>query len=204
MLRDVLNRSFPGYNTRKGLKQAINKRYSMNANTSHASHPQMNEPDTPAASKVTEIFIDADACPVKEEVYRVARRYALKVWVVSNGGVRVPPDPLIQMVVVEAGPDIADNWIVERVDATDIVVTSDIPLAHRCLQKHAEVIGPTGKPFTPNSIGTAMAQRSIMEHLRASGEITGGPKPFSSADRSKFLQALDEAVNRQKRKPRPA
>ena len=160
--------------------------------------------DTSLSPGHIQIFIDADACPVKEEVYRVARRYALKVHVVSNGGVRVPPDPLIEMVVVDAGPDIADNWIVERVTELDIVITSDIPLAHRCLQKQAEVIGPTGRPFTPNSIGAAMAQRSIMEHLRSSGEITGGPRPFSNADRSKFLQALDEAVNRQKRKPRPA
>lgn len=152
-----------------------------------------------AASPVT-IFVDADACPVKEEVYRVARRYGLKVHVVSNGGVRVPPDPLIEMVVVPAGPDIADNWIVEHVASADIVVTADIPLAHRCLQAGAEAIGPTGRAFTMNSIGTAMAQRSIMEHLRSMGETTGGPKPFSPGDRSRFLQALDEAVNRCRRR----
>jgi uncharacterized protein YaiI (UPF0178 family) len=158
--------------------------------------------DTPSAQNPTEIFIDADACPVKEEVYRVARRYALKVWVVSNGGVRVPPDPLIQMVIVEAGPDIADNWIVERIDAADIVVTSDIPLADRCLKAGAEAIGPTGRAFTPASIGAALAQRSIMEHRRSMGEATGGPKPFAPRDRSRFLQALDEAVNRiRRRKP---
>lgn len=145
------------------------------------------------------IFIDADACPVKEEVYRVARRYALKVYVISNGGVRVPQDPLIEMVVVEQGPDVADDWIAERATSTDIVITSDIPLAHRCLQPGAEVIGPTGRAFTASSIGAALAQRGIMEHLRSMGEVTGGPKPFAPSDRSKFLQALDEAINRIRR-----
>lgn len=156
--------------------------------------------DFATTARPIEIFIDADACPVKEAVYRVARRYGLKVHVVSNGGVRVPQEPLIAMVIVEAGPDIADNWIVEHVIDADIVITADIPLAHRCLQKGAEVIGPTGRAFTTNSIGAALAQRSIMEHLRSAGEITGGPKPFAAADRSKFLQALDEAVNRSRRR----
>ncbi len=150
--------------------------------------------------ELSEIFVDADACPVKEEVYRVARRYGLKVYVISNGGVRVPADPLIEMVVVEAGPDVADDWIVARAESGDIVITADIPLAHRCLQTGAEVIGPTGRAFTLNSIGAAMAQRGLMEHLRSTGEITGGPKPFAAGDRSRFLQALDEAVNRVKRK----
>lgn len=160
--------------------------------------------DSATTARPIEIFIDADACPVKEEVYRVARRYALRVHVVSNGGVRVPQEPLIAMVIVEAGPDIADNWIVEHVVDADIVITADIPLAHRCLQKGAEVIGPTGRPFTTNSIGAALAQRSIMEHLRSAGEVTGGPKPFAASDRSKFLQALDEAVNRSRRRKPPA
>ncbi len=150
--------------------------------------------------ELSEIFVDADACPVKEEVYRVARRYGLKVYVISNGGVRVPAGPLIEMVVVEAGPDVADDWIVARAESGDIVITADIPLAHRCLQTGAEVIGPTGRAFTLNSIGAAMAQRGLMEHLRSTGEITGGPKPFAAGDRSRFLQALDEAVNRVKRK----
>ena len=150
-------------------------------------------------TKPIEIFVDADACPVKEEVYRVARRYQIKVFVVSNGGVRVPAEPLIEMVVVEAGPDIADDWIVERAETGDIVVTSDIPLAHRCLQNGAAVIGPTGREFTTNSIGAALAQRGIMEHLRSTGTITGGPKPFAASDRSRFLSALDEAINRSKR-----
>jgi len=150
--------------------------------------------------ELNQIFVDADACPVKDEVYRVARRYGVKVYVISNGGVRVPADPLIEMVVVEAGPDVADDWIVARAESGDIVITADIPLAHRCLQAGAEVIGTTGRAFTLNSIGAAMAQRGLMEHLRSTGEITGGPKPFAAGDRSRFLQALDEAVNRVKRR----
>jgi len=106
---------------------------------------------------------------------------------------------MIELVVVEQGPDVADDWIAERVQRGDIVVTADIPLAHRCLQAGAEVIGPTGRPFTTSSIGTALAQRGIMEHLRSTGEITGGPKPFAPADRSRFLSALDQAINRSKR-----
>ncbi len=153
--------------------------------------------------KPIEIFVDADACPVKEEVYRVGRRYGLKVYVISNGGVRVPIEPLIEMVVVAQGPDVADDWIVDRATTGDIVVTADIPLAHRCLQNGAQAIGPTGRPFTQASIGAAMAQRGLMEHLRATGEITGGPKPFAAGDRSRFLQALDEAVNRSKRSRGP-
>lgn len=149
--------------------------------------------------KPIEIFVDADACPVKEEVYRVARRYGLKVYVVANGSIRVPQEPLIELVAVDQGPDVADDWIVEHVESRDIVITADIPLAHRALQKSAEVIGPTGRAFTTNSIGSALAQRGIMEHLRSTGEITGGPKPFAAADRSRFLSALDEAINRSRR-----
>ena len=151
-------------------------------------------------NKSIEVFVDADACPVKDEVYRVARRYALKVYVIANGSIRVPPDPMIELILVAQGPDAADDWIAERARSGDIVVTADIPLAHRCLQNGAEVIGPTGRPFTTSSIGAALAQRGIMEHLRSSGEITGGPKPFAPADRSRFLSALDEAINRSKRK----
>lgn len=150
--------------------------------------------------KPIEIFVDADACPVKDETYRVARRYGLKVYVVSNGGIRVPAEPLIEAVIVEQGPDIADDWIVERAHRGDIVITADIPLAHRCLQKGAEVIGPTGRPFTTSSIGAALAQRGLMEHLRSTGEPTGGPKAFAASDRSRFLSALDEAINRSKRR----
>ena len=147
----------------------------------------------------TRIFIDADACPVKEEVYRVARRYALQTYVVANAFIMVPREPRIERVVVEAGPDIADDWIAERAVKGDIVVTSDIPLAARCLKAGAMALNPKGVAFTEASIGMALAGREIAEHLRSFGEITGGPKPFSPADRSKFLQALDEAVNRARR-----
>ena len=150
----------------------------------------------PGEDKPIEIFVDADACPVKDEVYRVAGRYGLKVYVVTNGGVRVPGSPLIELVVVAHGPDVADDWIAERARRGDIVVTADIPLAHRCLQAGAEVIGPTGRAFTTSSIGAALATRGIMEHLRSTGETTGGPKPFAPADRSRFLSALDQAINR--------
>jgi len=154
----------------------------------------------PTEPKLIEIFVDADACPVKEEVYRVARRYGLKVYVVANGSIRVPQEPLIELIVVDQGPDIADDWIAERAGPGDIVITADIPLAHRSLQKGAEVIGPTGRAFTTSSIGAALAQRGIMEHLRSTGEITGGPKPFAPADRSRFLSELDQAINRSRRK----
>jgi uncharacterized protein len=146
--------------------------------------------------KPIEIFVDADACPVKDEVYRVAGRYGLKVYVVTNGGVRAPGVPMIELVVVAQGPDVADDWIAERARRGDVVVTADIPLAHRCLQAGAEVIGPTGRAFTTSSIGAALATRGIMEHLRSTGETTGGPKPFAPADRSRFLSALDQAINR--------
>ncbi len=147
----------------------------------------------------TRIFIDADACPVKEEAYRVARRYGLQTYVVANAFIMVPREPLIERVVVDAGPDVADDWIAERAIAGDIVVTSDIPLASRCLKAGAAVLNSKGVPFTEASIGMALAGREIAEHLRSFGETTGGPKPFSPADRSKFLQALDEAVNRARR-----
>ena len=147
------------------------------------------------------IFVDADACPVKDEVYRVAARYRLRVHVVANAFIRVPKDPLVELKVVEAGPDVADDWIIERVSAGDIVVTADIPLADRALKSCAFAIAPNGKPFTPDSIAGALATRAIMEHLRSTGEAAGGPKPFAAADRSRFLQALDEAVNRARRAP---
>ena len=142
------------------------------------------------------IFIDADACPVKDEVYKVARRYRLQVYVVSNSFMMIPKDPLIERVIVDAGPDVADDWIAEQSKAGDIVVTADIPLAARCLESKALVLKSNGQPFTPDSIGGALAGRAIGEHLRSMGEITRGPPPFGAADRSRFLQALDEAVNR--------
>jgi uncharacterized protein YaiI (UPF0178 family) len=140
------------------------------------------------------IFVDADACPVKDEVYRVARRCGCAVFVVSNAFIRTPPG--VQAVVVEAGPDVADDWIAERVQPGDIVVTNDIPLAGRALKAGGMALGATGKAFTEASIGSALAQRELMEHLRSFGEVTGGPKPFSQADRSRFLNALDAAVQK--------
>jgi uncharacterized protein YaiI (UPF0178 family) len=147
----------------------------------------------------TRIFVDADACPVKEEVYRVARRYRLAVFVVANSFIRIPPEALIQAVVVEAGADLADDWIAERAGPRDIVITSDIPLASRTLKAGAQALAPTGKPFTTSSIGGALAGREIGEHLRSFGEITGGPKAFSAQDRSRFLDALDAAVHKARR-----
>lgn len=143
------------------------------------------------------IFVDADACPVKEEVYRVARRTGCPVQVVANSFMRVPPD--VALTVVDAGPDVADDWIAQRVQPGDIVVTNDIPLASRTLKAGGTALGATGKPFTESSIGAALAQREIMEHLRSFGEGQGGPKPFSQADRSRFLSALDAAVMKAKR-----
>ncbi len=143
-------------------------------------------------------YVDADACPVKEEIYKVARRYGCAVHVVANSFMRTPPD--VQFVLVDAGPDLADDWIAERVAAFDIVITNDIPLADRCLKAGAIALGATGKPFTASSIGGALAQRELMEHLRSFGEITKGPKPFTPADRSRFLSALDAAVHRARRR----
>lgn len=148
------------------------------------------------------IYLDADACPVKDEAYRVAQRYGLKVYVVSNNFMMVPKQPLIERVVVEAGSDVADDWIADRALPGDVVVTQDIPLAERALAKEAYALAPNGRPFTRDSIGSAMAQRAIMEQIRATGAITGGPKPFGAADRSRFLQALDETVVRERRRGR--
>ena len=149
-----------------------------------------------------DFFIDADACPVKDETFKVAARYGIKTWVVGNSFIRLPQSPAIEQVVVEAGPDVADDWIADRIRPGDIAITNDIPLADRVLKAGGAAIAPNGRPFTADSIGSALAQRSIMEHIRSTGEITGGPKPFSAADRSRFLQALDEAVNRERRRRR--
>lgn len=148
------------------------------------------------------LFIDADACPVKDECFRVAARTGFRAVVVSNGWINLPRANYIEQVVVDAGPDVADDWIAERATTGDIVVTNDIPLADRVLKAGAAAIAPNGRAFTADSIGQALAQRSIMEHIRSTGEITGGPKPFGPADRSRFLQALDEAVNRERRRRR--
>ena len=148
------------------------------------------------------IYIDGDSCPVKDETYKVAARYGLKTFVVSNSFMMIPASPLIERVIVDAGPDIADDWIAERAAPGDVVVTNDIPLADRVIKAGATAIKPNGQPFTADSIGGALAQRAIMEHIRSTGEITGGPRPFDRNDRSRFLQALDEAIQREKRKRR--
>jgi uncharacterized protein len=149
------------------------------------------------------LYIDADACPVKQEIYCVAERHAgkgvaFKVFVVSNSPIAVPRDSgeLIERVVVGAGMDEADNWIAERARRGDVVITADVPLASRCVKAGAEVIAPNGKPFTEDSIGNTLATRNLMDSLRSAGEITGGPKPFSPRDRSEFLSALDRAIVR--------
>jgi len=143
------------------------------------------------------ILVDADACPVKEEIYRVAARHGVAVSVVSNSPFRVPVGPLVERVVVHGGFDAADDWIAERADARSVVVTTDILLADRCVKAGASVLAPTGKRFTSASIGGAIATRAIMADLRAGlGEGVGGPAPFAKADRSRFLQALDEALMR--------
>lgn len=145
------------------------------------------------------LFVDADACPVKEEVYRVAERCGLHVFVVSNGWIQTRRAPFIEQVVVDAGPDVADDWIAERAGPGDVVITSDIPLADRCLKAGAQALRPNGSVFTPDSIGSALAGRLVGEHLRGMGVATSGPPPFSARDRSAFLQALDAAVTRARR-----
>lgn len=145
------------------------------------------------------LYIDADACPVKDEAYRVAARHGIKVYVVSNSGLAVPRDPMIERIIVPAGPNVADDWIAERAGASDIVITADIPLAARCVKAGADVIAPNGKVFDEAAIGMALATRNLLDSLRSSGEITGGPKPFSPRDRSAFLSALDRMVVRRRR-----
>ena len=146
------------------------------------------------------IFVDADACPVKQEVYHVASRFRLDVTLVANSWMRVPNKQWIALEVVEDGFDAADDWIVENVQPNDIVVTADIQLASRCLKKGARVIGPTGKQFTENNIGEAVAIRNLLSELRSTGEITGGPPPLKKRDRSRFLQQLDDVIQSIRRK----
>lgn len=141
-------------------------------------------------------MVDADACPVKEEIYRVAFRRSVAVVIVSNARIRIPDHPLVERMVVSDAFDAADDWIAEKANSYSVVVTADILLADRCLKAGATVLGPTGKPFTLASIGGAVATRSIMADLRAGGDVVGGPAPFSKADRSRFLQSLDEALVR--------
>ncbi|MBA4791427.1 MAG: YaiI/YqxD family protein [Rhizobiales bacterium] len=145
------------------------------------------------------LYVDGDACPVKNEVYRVAERHGVRVVLVSNAPLAVPRDVQVERVVVPSGPDVADDYIAERVSKGDVVVTADVPLAHRCVTAGADVLSPTGRAFTPSTIGDALATRDLMDSLRSAGEVTRGPPPFSARDRSAFLSALDLALVRLKR-----
>ena len=149
------------------------------------------------------IYIDADACPVKQEVYRVAGRYRLEVTLVANSWMRIPKEKWITLEVVDSGFDAADDWIVEKVQPLDVVITADVPLASRCIKAGARVIGTTGKPFTDDNIGQAVATRNLLEELRGAGEITGGPPPLKKSDRSRFLQKLDEVIQSIRREVAP-
>jgi len=140
---------------------------------------------------MTEIYVDADACPVREEVFRVAGRHGLAVHLVTNGTMRPPSYPLARVVLVDQGADAADDWIAERIRKGDVCITADIPLAARCLERHARALSPTGRPFTADNIGQALAMRDLSRHLRETGAITGGPPPLGKADRSQFLNALE-------------
>jgi uncharacterized protein YaiI (UPF0178 family) len=153
---------------------------------------------------MTVLYIDADACPVKDEVYRVADRYGLEVYVVSNSWIRTPASPRIGLIVVDEGPDVADDWIAARAAAGDVVITADIPLAGRALATGAQALHPAGRAFTADNIGGALASRAVGEHLRSMGEVTRGPAAFAAADRSRFLQALDAAVVKARRVARGA
>ncbi len=145
------------------------------------------------------IYVDADACPVKREVVKVAKRYGLAVTFISNSWMRIPEDGAAKLVVVEGQFDAADDWIVERVTKDDIVVTADIPLVHRCIQKGAQALSPSGRPFSEQNIGEIISTRDLLSVLRGSGEITGGPPPFQKEDRSRFLQTLDQIIQNIKR-----
>jgi uncharacterized protein YaiI (UPF0178 family) len=145
------------------------------------------------------IYVDADACPVKDEIYRVARRHAIKVFVVSNSPLRVPQEEIFEFVGVSGGFDVADDWIAERARTGDIVITADIPLAGRCLPQGARVLGPTGLEFTEEAIGDALATRALLDMLRQSGDFRGGPSRFARSDRSRFLSRLDELIHAARR-----
>ena len=140
------------------------------------------------------IYVDADACPVKEEIYKVARRYGIKVYIVANSPIRVPAEEFIEAVVVKGGFDVADDWIAERIEPGDVAITTDIPLAERCLLRGARALGPKGREFTEEASGDALATRAQLEMLRQSGEFGGGPAPFAKADRSRFLSKLDDLL----------
>ena len=146
------------------------------------------------------IYVDGDACPVKKEVVRVAERHGLPVFLVANAFIHLP-HPLVELVVVSAGPDEADNWIADHITGDDIAITADIPLASRCLEKGARAIGPNGRPFTPDNIGSALAMRELKSHLRETGEDRGFNPSFTKQDRSQFLQTMDREVQALLRRP---
>lgn len=143
---------------------------------------------------MVEIYIDADACPVKDETIQVAARHNLKTFMVCDGGIRPSANPMVELVIVTQGADAADDWIAEHISKADICVTNDIPLAARCLEKNALAIKPNGELFTENGIGMALANRELMQGLRETGQITGGPRPYSKSDRSAFLNKLETTV----------
>lgn len=148
------------------------------------------------SSAAVTLFVDADACPVKDEVFRVAARLGLRVFVVSNAWMRLPDDPAIERVIVGQGLNVADDWIAERAGRGAVVITNDVPLADRCVKAGARVVAPNGRVFDQASIGMALATRDLMEDLRSAGQTTGGPRPFGPRDRQTFLQSLDREVRR--------
>ena len=148
---------------------------------------------------MVEIYIDADACPVKDEILRVATRHTLKTYMVCDGGIRPSQNPLVELVIVTQGADAADDWIAEHIKKGDVCVTNDIPLAARCMENAALAIKPNGERFTENSIGMALANRELMQNLRETGQITGGPRPFSKTDRSEFLNGFETTIQAAKR-----
>ncbi len=147
-----------------------------------------------------DIFVDADACPVKQEIYRVAKRYGLKVILVSNSWMRTPESNWLELIIVDKGADVVDDWIAEHAVRDDIVISGDIPLASRCLKKGALVLGNTGRPFTEDNIGDVLSIRNLLHDLREQGMMIGGPAPFAKKDRSRFLQALDEMIVKVRRR----
>ena len=155
---------------------------------------------TQTPSAPPEIYVDADACPVRDEALRVAARHKLRLHLVSDGGIRPSQDPMVNVVFVTGGADAADDWIAERIGPRDICVTADIPLASRCLEAGAQALRPNGRPFDQASIGMALAQRELMQNLRETGAVTGGPRPFSKADRSSFLDQLETCVRAAQRR----
>lgn len=164
------------------------------ATARHAPPPNPNN-----LAPAMRIYVDADACPVKDEIYKVAARHGLSVSVVAGNFIRVPADPSIERIAAGSAMDAADDWIAERATSGDIVVTSDVPLASRCVKAGASVLAPNGKPFSEASIGMTLAVRNLMTDLRSAGEITGGPRGFSPRDRSAFLSALDQTIRRNQR-----